>query len=85
MSNFNELDFSNFGIISNTIGPTPEAFLIKEVVEQNTMYDSINNKNNNNLFCNSCYTPNDLLWNEEDNYDECYNDYDNDDDDDDYY
>ena len=38
---FKTPDFSNFGIIDNSISPVPEAFLIKELAVQNCL---------NNLF-----------------------------------
>ena len=61
-------DFSNFGILDNSIGPIPEAFLIKELAEQNRV---------TNLFVepaefkssfhnNNYYDRNDSLWEDED-------------------
>ena len=47
--NFKTPDFSGFGIIDNSFSPVPEAFLIKEIAEQN-----IENYNNKNYF--------DLYW-----------------------
>lgn len=49
--NFETPDFSGFGIIANSFTPVPEAFLIKEIAEQNI--ENYNNKNYfdfNNLF-----------------------------------
>lgn len=65
---FKTPDFSNFGIIDNSISPVPEAFLIKELANQNCL---------NNLFVeatefkSSChnnneYDRNETLWEDED-------------------
>ena len=36
--NFKNPDFSGFGIIDNSFSPVPEAFLIKDIAEQNNYY-----------------------------------------------
>ena len=76
MNNFNTPNFSNFGIIANSIGPLPEAFLIKEVADQNSFYNSFDTGYKYHPHNNSCYDYNNPLWDEEDeeyNYNE-YND-----------
>ena len=35
-NSFDSPDFSGFGIIDNSIGPVPDAFLIKEIADQNS-------------------------------------------------
>ena len=67
---FKTPDFSNFGIIDNSIGPVPEAFLIKELAEQNRLTNlfveatefksSFHNDNDND------YDRNETLWEDED-------------------
>lgn len=46
-------DFSAFGIMANTPGPTPDAFLVKNVADQNTYSNPMQNPYG---FGNSAYT-----------------------------
>lgn len=71
-------NFDGFGIIDNSIFPVPEAFIIRDIANQNTFYNScyVNEyKYNGNLCHNTCYNYNDTLCHEEDERDD-YDDYD---------
>lgn len=60
-------NFDGFGIIANSIGPIPEAFLIKEVANQNTITNPfIDDEFKSTLHNNNYYDPNDSLWEDED-------------------
>ena len=68
MSDFSKTpDFSNFGIIANSIGPIPEALLIKELAEQNRttnlFVEATEFKSNFNI--DKYYDRNDTLWEDE--------------------
>ena len=68
MSNcFNIPDFSNFGIIANSIGPVPEGFLIKELAEQNRLTNLfVEATEFKSSFNNNNYDRNETLWEDED-------------------
>lgn len=81
---FKKIDFSNFGVIANSIGPTPDDFLIKEITEQNTFIPSINinNYNNENIKENYNFLPNIFETDNKNFYNEDNEDYDEEDDED---
>ena len=69
MSNsFKTPDFSNFGIIANSIGPIPEAFLIKELAEQNRVTNLFveTTEFKSSFHNNNYYDYNETLWEDED-------------------
>ena len=79
MNNFFDTpDFSRFGIIDNSIGPVPEAFLIKEIADQHTYKNMLDNPLNFN--CTTSFIENEYdeeYWaenieyrNNEEEYDE---------------
>ena len=65
---FKTPDFSNFGIIDNSIGPVPEAFLIKELAEQNRLTNLfVEPTEFKSSFHNDYdYDRNETLWEDED-------------------
>lgn len=70
-------NFDGFGIIANSDFPVPEAFIIKDIANQNTFNNSFNVNEyeyNSNFYHSNCYNHNDTLWYEEDeddDYNEC--------------
>lgn len=61
-------NFDGFGIIANSDFPVPEAFIIKDIANQNTFY----NKN----YQNNCYNNNNKSsWYEEDEDEDEYDNY----------
>jgi hypothetical protein len=69
---FKTPDFSNFGIIDNSIGPVPEAFLIKELAEQNRLTNlfveatEFKSSFHNDYDNDNDYDRNETLWEDED-------------------
>lgn len=78
----NNPNFDGFGIIANSGFSVPEAFIIKDIANQNTFnnsFDANEWEHNSNLHHSSYYNYNNTLWDEEDEREENdyneYNDY----------